>query len=304
MPAPRQPGSHPVSQPSAQVSAARPITLGAHHLRLFALLIDYLLVVTALNLLDQLTMGAHWDLEPMTGARWTQIAYWAVGLTVLLVGRDLVGGRSPGKWFTGIAVGLEADPLRTPAAWRLLVRNALLALLPVEAVLVFVDPLCRRLGDRLAGTVVVAAPRPAPAGRRLLALAILMLAALLAAFLVGPWNLRRTAAYDKATALIRQRPEVRARVGSDPALSEPPRFDLRLEPQGGRAEVSFTVEGARGRAEGELTLRLDRRRRRWELAAFSLEPPPEERGPRPEVRDAPAPDGRTAPGGGAAAAER
>ena len=39
-----------------------PTSLASHHLRLFALIVDYLLIITLLKLLDQLAMGA--DVQP------------------------------------------------------------------------------------------------------------------------------------------------------------------------------------------------------------------------------------------------
>ena len=137
-----------VTSPSAESSS--PGSLGPLHLRLFALLIDYLLVVIAVNLWDQLFLGAGWDLHPPELRNEGGLTYWILFGGGLILTKDAWFGRSPGKWFTGIAVRRADDPDRLPRRSALVLRNLPLILLPVEAVLVFTDPYCRRLGDRWA----------------------------------------------------------------------------------------------------------------------------------------------------------
>ena len=151
-----------------------PIKLAPLHLRLFALLLDYLFIVTALNLGDQLTLGDHWDLRAASASASMGYFYWAGGLVTLFLIKDGLGGRSLGKWATGIAVRRASHPETGAALRQLIVRNLALLLLPVEGYLVFADPQCRRLGDRWSGTVVIVPDRVAPLSRRLLGLSSLV----------------------------------------------------------------------------------------------------------------------------------
>ena len=269
----------PPENPASPPSSPQP-SLAGHHLRLFALLIDYLMVVIVLNLMNQLLLGEHWDLRPLEdrGGGWT---YWIVTGAALFLTKDVWFQRSPGKWFTGIAIGQAENPLLPPSRTMLALRNVPLLLLPVEAVLVFVDPYSRRLGDRWMGTVVIEPLRPAHMGRRMLVFTSLLMGVLLLAFLVAPWNMRRTSAYQEAVLQVMADPQVHRRVGDGIEVTESGGFDLRLEEGAERAELNFAAIGTRGQAEGTVSLVLLVPERRWVLESFELEETPAL-----EIRDA------------------
>lgn len=259
----------------AHVPAA-PTTLAPHHQRLFALIIDYLVIITFLKLTELISLGAEWDLRPVSPTWFGVAPLWGVGLVGLLLAKDTLAGMSLGKWFTGIAVRRAEEPGSVPALARLLLRNAPLLLLPVEGVLVFTDGHCRRLGDRWAGTVVVALPRPAPPLRRLTVLAILFLGVLLASFLLAPWNMRRSAAYREGYRLAAGDPALAAAVGVPAVVGTSPDFALSLTQEGGTARLVFDIEGPLGEGETEVVLKLDRPASRWERVSVRVlgEPPP------------------------------
>jgi hypothetical protein len=152
--------------------------------------------------------------------------------------------------------------------------------------LIFVDPFCRRIGDRLAGTVVLAPPGAPPITRRLLLLSAFFMALLLASLVITPWNLRRSAAYRTAVELAAQHPQVRAAVGTGPAFGRSPELQLALTPEGGEAVVRLAVSGAHGTADITVRLALDRGRQRWRLLALDVVRP--EDGQRVEQTPAPA----------------
>jgi uncharacterized RDD family membrane protein YckC len=261
-----------------------PPRLAPLHLRLFALILDYLLATTVLKLLDLATVGEHWDLRPVSEGVPGPTAGWAAGLVLLLLARDVLGGKSPGKWLTGLAVGRAENPeARAPLLSNLL-RNLPLLILPVEGLLVFVHPYGRRLGDRLAGTVVVAPAQVSPLSRRLMGLAVLFLGVLLVSFLLGPWNVRRSAAYQVARGAAAAHPEVAAAVGAPAELNASPSLELAVRPDGGSATLVFEARGPRGKAEAQVELRLETAPRRWKLEALTV------RGrasPEPLVKEAP-----------------
>ena len=241
------------------------------HLRLFALLIDYLLIVVVLNLGEQALIGADWDLRPVAEGPWASLWPRLAWGAAFFLGKDALFGVGPGKWFTGIAVRRADEPERPPARAALVLRNAALVLLPAEALLVFVDPFCRRIGDRIAGTVVVEPPESVPLWRRMLVLSSLVLAALLAGLLVAPWNMHRSAAFREAVRIVAEDPLVRRRAGADARMDRSPRFDLTLAPREGRATIGFTTTGGAGTVQGELQMRLEGEPRRWVRESLTLD---------------------------------
>lgn len=259
---------------------AAPTALASQHLRLFALLVDFLLAVVGMNLIDKLLLGAAWDLQPLDSVG--SGSAWLLGAAVLLLLRDLPpGGRSPGKWFMGIAVARADDPAAAPGLAARILRNGPLLLLPLEAVLVFTDRYCRRLGDRLAGTVVVVSARPAPALRRLTGMAILFLGTLLAISLAEYWNVRRSAAYPVALQAAAVHPQVQSELAGTVHFSAP---GLAFDADGRTLRVRLNAEGDNGQGRVEVTLRRTDLPPGWRVETVTVEGPPSRK---PIIRDAP-----------------
>ncbi|MBI3993149.1 MAG: RDD family protein [Candidatus Lambdaproteobacteria bacterium] len=269
----------------AGLPAVEPMALAPHHLRLFALIIDYLLAVSIIKIVEQAALGAEWDLRPVAADGSSLSLLWVASLAVLIVVKDGLGGRSLGKWFTGTAVRRLHALDTVPALWRLCLRNVTLAVLPLDGALMFVDPFCRRIGDRLAGTVVLAPPGAPPITRRLLLLSAFFMALLLASLVITPWNLRRSAAYRTAVELARQDARVQAAAGAALGFGRSPELQLALTPEGGEAVVRLAAQGAAGTAQVTVRLALDRARGRWRLLTLEIAQPDAVRG----VEQTPAP---------------
>ena len=250
--------------------------LAAHHLRLFALIVDYMAIVVGVKLLQQLFMGDQWDLAPSGTTGETLPVGWLALLVLGVLVRDMPNGSSIGKWMSGIQVAKLIRMDRPPPLGMLALRNLAMVLLPLEAVLVFTDPYYRRLGDRLAGTVVIASPRPSPPARRLLVLAILFLGSLLVAFLLTAWNLRRSAAFQTGEAAALADPQVRQTLGNSPDFTFSPVMQMGRE--GDRLVARLTLEGEDA---GGVTYRVrvemvrTRHDEPWDPREIRVEPKPE-----------------------------
>lgn len=124
--------------------------------RALAVFLDYLIVVVlALLVVFGLFMFA---LAARPSGGWL-VALILIGLFVIdtgyFAGVELAtGGRTFGKWALGLRVVMQHGG--RPGAVALLVRNAVRSVdLVVGVPIMAADPLARRLGDRLAGTLVV-----------------------------------------------------------------------------------------------------------------------------------------------------
>ena len=71
--------------------------------------------------------------------------------------KDIVKGRSPGKFVLGIAVRNQADASETPSAAKLFLRNVLSFLWPVEFIVLLSSK--TKIGDKLAKTNVYRLPK-------------------------------------------------------------------------------------------------------------------------------------------------
>ena len=253
------------AQPSTP--PASPVGLAPHHQRLFAMIVDYLLVVGALNMAQKFLLGADWDLNPSSSS-WR---FMLVPGAFLLVFKDILGGVSPGRWITGIAVVLASDPESPPPWTRLALRNLFLILLPLEAVWVFFDPFYRRWGDRVAGTVVVTPNRIAPYTRRLLGLTILFLATMLIIFGLEYWNVSRSAAYRTALEAAAVHPKVIAVAGETFEFGDSPGLTLLEDQQGHQAQVILNVQGQKGKYDVKVVLRRNPGSPRWRMETVTVE---------------------------------
>ncbi|MDH5752462.1 MAG: RDD family protein [Deltaproteobacteria bacterium] len=276
-------GKKPAPAAQAAASSEAPRSLAPHHLRLFAIMVDYLLAVVLLKIFEQTIMPAQWDLAMWDqghdihgdGNPWA----WGAGLFTLLFLKDSLGGTSPGKLIAGLKVVRSEQPDQPPPFKRVVLRNLSLLVAPVDAVLVFIDPYFRRLGDRLAGTVVVVPADLSPPTRRMFILLILFLASLLATFLLARRNLFRTSAYQLAEQALLQSEAVRLVVGapvepgSDPDIQWPP------EDLGEAATVKLQAEGPLGEVDVLVELRKIPGQKAWEVYEVRVEQKQEEEKP-------------------------
>jgi len=273
----------PDAAPGGRSATDRPTALAPLHLRLFALLFDYAVIVAGVKLAEQVLLGEHWDLRPLPAATgWHALGSpWQALMLALLALRD-TPGTSVGKWLTGLRLGRAGDPARMPGAARRLLRNVSLILLPVDVWLVFRDRYGRRLGERWAGTVLVQNPRPRDLFQRAMGLGVLFLGFILAALLVTSWNLRRSAAFQAAYSAAERSAALAEQVGQPPNVDRSPDLELTLpsasgpspssanpsstsvEPAG-RASALFDVTGPKGKAKLRVELTL--------LPATGAEPP-------------------------------
>ncbi|MFI5400204.1 MAG: RDD family protein [SAR324 cluster bacterium] len=243
-------------------AADRPRVLAPLHLRLFALLFDYAVIVAGVKLVQQALLGERWDLRPLqTQAGWAALASpWQGAMLLLVLLRD-APGNSVGKWLTDLAIRRAHRPAGRAGLWRRLVRNLSLIVLPADAWLVFRDPQGRRLGERWADTVLVQRPRPRDLYQRAVGLGVLFLGFILAALLVTSWNLRRSAAFQTAYAAARTDAALAAQVGGAPAVDRSPDLELNLpraaQPgEGGHAVATFSALGPAGGAKLRVEMTL------------------------------------------------
>ena len=255
-----------------QDTTQRPTALASHHMRLFALMFDYFLIVSLLKVIDQVSAGDHWDLLPVPETPEYFSPMWLLGLVILVLGKDLIGGRSLGKWLTGITIVSASDATTPATSMQTVLRNMTLVLLPVEGILVFVDGYYRRLGDRLAGTVVVAAPRVPPTARRWTVITAFFMALLLSSLVIGPWNMRRSAAHQTAISTALQMSDLARAIGTPLVLEDTKQFDLSMAPDEGRAVVTLSFSGPKGERDATLTLRLRPALAQWEVQEQRLVP--------------------------------
>jgi uncharacterized RDD family membrane protein YckC len=221
-------------------------TISSRRRRIFAFLIDHIIMSFLAAVGSLLALGKHWDMaSPVRGIGTILVTLLVVFVVYFM--KDSIRGMSPGRLVLGIAVRDHADPGITPSIGRLMLRNLLIVIWPVEFFVLALSKEKRRLGDRAAKTIVVRRD-DIPLGKRLLFFVGLALVfGLLFAGSIGA-IVKNSAAYEHAIAHLEASPEVNARVGQIAGYGFFPTGSIQVQNEYGQAEIEITVNGDKGSA--------------------------------------------------------
>jgi hypothetical protein len=258
-----------VSAPASPVPER--FLLAPHHLRLFAVLLDYVIAIAGLKLAEQALLGDGWDLRLAANGPEIFPLWWVLAAAALFLTKDVFGA-SMGKWVMGISVRRRDAPHRHPELWRRLARNLSLLLLPLDVGQLFRDPYLRRLGDRWFGTVVIVRQPPVYIVQRAFGLGILFLGFVLAALLITSWNLHRSAAFQLAHSAVLAQPALAAHLGEPVTVDDSPSVELRVEQ--GMALFIFQATGKQRSAEVRVRLVLHHSPPSWSVGSIDMPAPP------------------------------
>jgi hypothetical protein len=207
--------------------------------RLFGLLIDLVLIILILNTLDNLFRQEHWDLKQQSRS-WMDLTWFYGGVMSFILFRDLSPNGSPGKRMLGMRLRkIENLHERVPKN-RLIKRNFSLSILPWEAWEIFRNPYGRRLGDRLAGTVVIDHPQAMRPMRRLVLSNLLFFSFFIVALGLQQPNMRKTSAFQEAYEAVKQDSRFLEIQAAGFELEEP-EVHLNFRDQPGDSRVRFRV---------------------------------------------------------------
>lgn len=223
--------------------------------RLFAFLIDGSLALLLIKTITLWNEPRHWDLlvpQPLSTEAWL---WYYTALFVLICSKDLLTGRSFGKFLLGIATRDLANIQASPSFPKRLLRNFPLLLFPLEGVVLLSNKHLRRLGDRWLGTVVVEQPGTVRPLMRFVLGNTAYLGFFFAAWFVHPHNLKKSAMYDRALADLKHDPELEQQVGRWQDSEE---FDLQMAPSGSAALTQFSMKVIGDKTEKIVTLQLRR----------------------------------------------
>lgn len=222
--------------------------------RIAAFLIDHFMITFLLVALVFLVMGSGNFEESNPGVVVGRMLLVMLPGMLLYFAKDSIRGTSFGKWILGIRVRDEADPEQVPSLPRLFLRNLLVIIWPVEFIIMAVNDDKKRLGDRLAKTVVLRSGKEDQVLPRVLA----VLAAGLALFafliiMVGA-IMKNSAAYKVATTAIESNLEIIAETGGITGYGMMPMGSINITNGEGEAEFDIKVLGKKQDLEVRVSL--------------------------------------------------
>lgn len=121
---------------------------------------------------------------------------------LIFICKDFVKGISLGRWIMGIMVRDFHDHKKIPQKWKLMIRNMLLVVWPIELLVMMLSKSKQRLGDKIAKTLVLNNPSKVKKVYLLPTLALLFLVVCAAPMIVVVNGLKSSSAYQTAVQAI------------------------------------------------------------------------------------------------------
>lgn len=156
----------------------------------------------------------------------------------LYFGKDFFRGISFGKWMFGLMVRDEKDSNQVPSFSRLFLRNLFIIIWPVEFIMLLIND-GKRLGDKIAKTIVIENPNRASRRDRFLVIVTLFLVVLtLLLFLI-----KNSEAYEVAIQEIEQNEEILIASGGINGYGYFPTGGIGISNGEGNADFNIKVYG-------------------------------------------------------------
>lgn len=161
----------------------------------------------------------------------------------LYFAKDSLKGISVGKWIMGIMVRDENNQNETPSFGRLFLRNLFIIIWPVEFIVWATNDQKKRLGDKIAKTVVVKNPNKPTKLPRILALIGVGVTFFVFVFLFAGSAMKNSDAYKVATKEIELNKEIIAETGGIKGYGMMPTGNVSRSNGQGQAQLEIKVLG-------------------------------------------------------------
>lgn len=210
--------------------------------RIVAFLIDHFVLTFLIVSIGFLTMGPDYLDQANTG----KIAYLPLTMSfgfLLYFFKDSIKGISVGKWAMGIMVRDENNPTQIPSIGRLFLRNVPFIIWPVEFIVLATSDQKKRLGDKIAKTVVLKNPnKPAKLPRILMLIGVAIAFFVLFIVLIGS-AMKNSDAYKTAVSEIEKSEEIRTQTGGIKGYGIMPTGNISVSNNEGQAQLEIKVLG-------------------------------------------------------------
>lgn len=123
--------------------------------RIASFLIDHFVMTLLMVSIVFIALGPNFLDENNPSKMMTTMLLAMIPGFVLYFAKDSLKGISVGKWIMGIMVRDENNPNEIPSFGRLLLRNVFIIIWPIEFIVLAANDQKKRLGDKVAKTVVL-----------------------------------------------------------------------------------------------------------------------------------------------------
>ena len=211
--------------------------------RIAAFIIDHFVMTFLMVSIVFIVLGPNFMDENNPSKIMTTMFVVMIPGFILYFAKDSLKGISTGKWIMGIMVRDENNQNETPSFGRLFLRNLFIIIWPVEFIVLATNDQKKRLGDKVAKTVVVKNPNKPTKLPRILALIGVGVTFFVFAFLFAGSAMKNSDAYKVATKEIEQNKDIIAKTGGIKGYGMMPTGNVSISNGQGQAQLEIKVLG-------------------------------------------------------------
>ena len=220
------------------------LTQSSRKRRIAAFALDHFALTFLIVSLAFLALGPDFvENEPSTRMPLIMLSVILPGMFLYLA-KDSFKGISFGKWIMGIMVRDNEDPASIPSFGRLLARNLLVMVWPVEFIALAVNDEKRRFGDRWQKTNVYKNPIKSPLLPRVLSVVGIFLAFFAFTFFFTGKAMKGSEAYKISIQTIEADESVISETGGIVGYGYMPTGGVNISNGVGHANFDITVKGS------------------------------------------------------------
>lgn len=185
-------------------------------------------------------------------------------------GKDLYHGISPGRWVMGIMVRDKEDMNRIPSPFKLIIRNIILILYPIEFIMLLITGGKARIGDLVSNTNVVRNPNRDTRFKRI---SVCLFSTVIMFSITGifmMYTLTKTNAYIIAAQHIETNENIRDQIGDIKSFATLTSGGVNIENDFGNAGFSIRVYGEEGEAVVDIQL-VKEPNSDWEVVEMEIQ---------------------------------
>lgn len=156
--------------------------------------------------------------------------------------KDVVHGKSIGKWFMGIKI-IDVTNEQKPSIFRLILRNALIFIWPVEFIVLLISKDSRRIGDKLAKTNVVKETKILNKKIRIVVIVIFSIVFISFIFLTAIQSVKTSEGYKTAINYIEHNKNIKEITGEITGFGTIPLGSINTTNGHGQANFKIKVIG-------------------------------------------------------------
>jgi uncharacterized RDD family membrane protein YckC len=211
--------------------------------RIAAFIIDHFVMTFLMVSIVFIALGPNFMDENNPSKMMTTMLFVMIPGFIFYFAKDSINGISVGKWIMGIMVRDENNQNEIPSFGRLFLRNLFIIIWPVEFIVLATNDQKKRLGDKVAKTVVVKNTNKPTKLPRILALIGVGITFFVFVFFTAGNAMKNSDAYKVATKEIEQNKDIVNETGGIKGYGMMPTGNVNISNGQGQAQLEIKVLG-------------------------------------------------------------